>query len=474
MSRENIKAVLEEVKERVTPSLAERKRAGKIVAKLIVYTYKAIREEGLGGLVRPEVEGSYAKDTWLSGELDIDMFLLFNYGSLSLEYMKEVGLRIAYRVAELLGVEAHEMYATHPYLRLTYSGIEVDLVPAYSAPSPSDCLTPVDRTPFHTRYVLSRIASNPSLRDEIRLFKKFLKGIGVYGAEVKVGGFSGYLAELITIYAGSFLDAIKLVASWRPRRVALDIEGYYSKGELAKLLRIARSPILVIDPVDKHRNVAAAVTEEKLSMLIAAAKEFLANPSTCFFYPKAPRVDIKRLREMLSRRAIIAIKLARPQVVEEVLWGQAKRALRAIVNVVNRYGFTVYSSSIWVSSRELIFLIELEALTLPVVERHEGPPVYSPHAARFLRKYARAELTVSGPYIEGSRWIVLRRRRYSEATRMLKEVLPRLELASHIKRSIGRGFDIYAGEEVLSASSEKDFLAHLYTWLVRKMPWSWS
>ena len=45
-----------------------------------------------------------------------------------------------------------------------------------------------------------------------------MKGVGVYGAEIRVGGFSGYLCELLTLSFGSFTDILKAVSDWKEKR----------------------------------------------------------------------------------------------------------------------------------------------------------------------------------------------------------------------------------------------------------------
>ena len=41
----------------------------------------------------------------------------------------------------------------------------------------------------------------------------------------------------------------------------------------------------MVDPVDKGRNVAAAVRKERLDEFIAASRAFLKTPDMKFFYP---------------------------------------------------------------------------------------------------------------------------------------------------------------------------------------------
>jgi tRNA nucleotidyltransferase (CCA-adding enzyme) len=64
-------------------------------------------------------------------------------------------------------------------------------------------LSATDRTPF-IHYVKKRLGK--TLQDDVRLLKKFMQGIKVYGAEIKTGGFSGYLCELLILHYGSFAN----------------------------------------------------------------------------------------------------------------------------------------------------------------------------------------------------------------------------------------------------------------------------
>ncbi len=64
------------------------------------------------------------------------------------------------------------------------------------------------------------------MRGEVRLLKKFMKGIGVYGAEIKTGGFSGYLCELFVLHYGSFVKTLEAFARHK-QRIVVDIEGHY-------------------------------------------------------------------------------------------------------------------------------------------------------------------------------------------------------------------------------------------------------
>ena len=141
-----------------------------------------------------EVHGSFRKGTWLKGDTDVDLFVFYPR-SVGKEYLAREALREI--LDRLQGLRTRLAYAEHPYVIVEVDGVEVDVVPALRVESGDQAITAVDRTPFHTRYVTSRLSDEG--KDQVRLLKRFLKGIGVYGAEIRVMGFSGYVAELLTI-----------------------------------------------------------------------------------------------------------------------------------------------------------------------------------------------------------------------------------------------------------------------------------
>jgi len=461
MSR--VEALLREILERVTPTPAERERVSSAVERVVKALERAAQE--LRADVRVEVEGSFAKDTWLSGDVDVDVFLLFD-PSVPVEELRLKGLQIARRAAELLGVSWRERYASHPYLTLELGVCDVDAVPAYRVPSPAHIKSPVDRTPFHTAYVEGKLDANPSLRGEVRLLKRFAKGVGVYGAEVKVEGFSGYLLELLAIHYGSFLSTLKAAAKWKPYRTVIDPEGHY--GDPREALKRFREPLVVVDPVDPKRNVASPVSLDSLGKFVAAARAFLRRPCPEFFYP-TPQ-PLPPLEELLRQRAVVAVKLRAPPLPEDVLWGQAKRALRALAHGLERFGFTVFDRAAWAGEGELVLLFELEALELPPLEKHYGPPVYSDHDERFISKYAGGGC-VAGPYVEGDKWVVIRPRRIRRADEALAKLVATYNIGEDLTLSARTGFEVYAGESVLGAAASAEYKRFLGEWLIRRPPW---
>ena len=184
---------------RITPSAAERQAVAQTIRDLTADVQQQIAKTGLA--ITPTLVGSAAKDTFLSTSMDIDLFLLFP-PSTPRETLASVGLSIGRAILH----DQEECFAEHPYLRGTYHGYKTEIVPAYHITSAAQKLSAVDRTPLHTAYVTTHLRDDQ--KPEVRLFKQFLKGIGCYGAEAEIEGFSGYLCEILILYYHSFHELV--------------------------------------------------------------------------------------------------------------------------------------------------------------------------------------------------------------------------------------------------------------------------
>lgn len=461
--------VVEEVLKRVKPSERERKEVNEISVFILDILKKLVKKHELEEKVRVEIEGSFAKDTWLSEDVDLDIFLLFNI-SFPLDLLRKYGLMLGEELAEKLGVNPVRRYASHPYIELNYGKVKIDIVPAYDVPSSKDVRTPVDRTPFHTRYIRNVISKRPELKDEIRLLKRFTKGIGIYGAEIKTEGFSGYLIEILVTYYGSFKDTVVAASTWKPWRTVIDLEGYYENKEI-DVFKMFRAPLIVIDPIDEKRNAASAVSLEKLSLFVLACKEFLKTPSISFFYPHSPSIDVEKIKRELYEQNVIAIKTLIPSLPEDVLWGQVKRSLQGITDLLHRYGFRVFDTSAWTKGNILVMLFKLEYLERSKIEEHKGPPIYLDNSLTFISLNEKRSDVISGPYVKGDRLVVLRRVKYSKAEDVIKEKLNEAKLGKLISKYLKENIDVLKGANIVDISPEKEYLQYLYRWLTRRLPW---
>jgi len=374
----DLERVLAEVLAEVKPAPDERNKALELFERV-----KHLIEENLRLPYDYTIElhGSVAKGTELRGDIDLDVFVLIRYEDLSEAWLKENVVAPLYEVFRRVYSSTKLKYATHPYINIKVGNYEIDVVPAYWARDISEIRTAVDRTPFHTRYVISRLDERS--RDEVRLLKSFLKGVGVYGAEIKVEGFSGYLAELLVIKYGSFVNVIRSATSWRYGEV-LVIDGSVDSLTASKLRRIFRAPLIVLDPIDTRRNAASAVSAESLAKFVAASYMFLENPSTSFFRtsrlePAVTRTtgqQLKQVVEATDRELLGVVFGVARGTPPDVIWGKLRSVARSLLNLLRKYGFTTVSYLVWSDEEsEALLLVTVLPRELPRYEIHAGPPL---------------------------------------------------------------------------------------------------
>jgi tRNA nucleotidyltransferase (CCA-adding enzyme) len=437
------------VLDRIRPSEEERGRLRSAIAELTAKVE--------GSSVAEEVDfetclvGSIAKDTHLT-DPDIDLFLLFDQ-SVPRKKLEDYGLRIG---REAIGGREH--YAEHPYIRGQIQGFDADIVPAYKISESVQRLSAVDRTPLHTAFVKEHLDAGK--RDEVRLLKAFTKGIGVYGAEAKTMGFSGYLCELMVIRFGGFKSVLESASAWdRGQCIAL-------KGVRAKKFN---SPLVFIDPVDENRNVASAVSLNNMAILIAAAQDFLERPGTEFFFPNpaetASEAEVKAL--LANHGALLLITLPGQDIIDDILYPQLRKFQRSVEGLLLNNDFRVTASWSGVKGDSLVLLFELSEFTLPELALHTGPPVWvSENSRDFLSKWEDNPDAGSAPFIQEGRWCVLARRKHRAADGLVRQNLSLLDIGkglNRLKDSVRVGW--------LSEPFEPDVLDALSTYLDKRMPW---
>ena len=425
----------------VKPGPGDYEAARRAVEEAVRIARRSLHLAGYRGF-ELRVEGSYAKDTWLRGELDIDLFALFD---------REVCLRVAETFVERLlpivaslGVPVEVRYAQHPYLRLLVEGIWVEFIPGCKPGG--KVLTPVDRTPLHTRYVRSRLT--PEMRDEVRLLKSFAKGIGVYGAELAVGGFSGYLLELLVAHYRCFRSVLEAAATaWRPP-VIVGVDGL-DPSPLQR--RYPDSVMYVPDPVDPERNVAAAVRPRSLATFILAARGYLEKPGPQFFhvYRGDGRVHPYHMDGAIEGLLLVRLRFASADSPDN-MWGVSARVARIAQAVLEENGFTVARvEHVYVDELlEAAVAVVLEAGRVGGLVLRVGPPVWDrENVERFMRSLRRRRRVV-GPWVDPEgRLRALVEPRSRDAAELLAGLLP-ARLPGSARRRL-EALEVYRGLEAL-------------------------
>jgi len=442
MDRKAVERAVEVVKERVTAA-AER----------------------AGVQVRVEVEGSVAKDTWIGTDRDVDVFIIFPRGTTK-DALKGIGIELAKAGS---GGTWKLAYAEHPYVEASVEGCVVDIVPSVEAAEGDTLTTTVDRTPLHTNYI--KRVLNGKGKDEVRMLKQFMKGIEVYGAELRIGGFSGYLCELLVVKFRTLEGAITAAAGWGERAV-VDVMGHY-EGDLA--LEAFDSPLVVIDPVDRRRNVAAAVTDKSYSSFVSACRRFIKDPSIDFFFHEHKVPTEEELLEAIRDGGsdYMAVVTGCPRVPSDILWGEVKRSLSKIAKLLAQNGFPVKDSAAWTDEKEkVVLMLELDRAEVGAAVLHDGPRVaLAAEEERFIGKYLTSEQVVAGPYIRGDRWYVELRRRYRTAKEAIEGEFPKIKFSEDIDAQIRKGFIVLLNQEMTAIAGSEEFRSELWKFLKKRPVW---
>jgi tRNA nucleotidyltransferase (CCA-adding enzyme) len=468
---EAIDALTKTILPKILPTPQEQQKILTLSQTLTKKIFEATQTEGITATIR--VEGSIAKDTYLKENPDIDIFIRLPT-TIPRKKLGDIGLRIAKKAAG--NAETLERFAEHPYLEIFTEGYRVDIVPCYDA-KPGEWQSATDRTPYHTDYIKSHL-SKP-MRDEVRLLKKFMQAIGVYGAEIKIGGFSGYLCELLILKYGSLAEVIKAFADYS-QRIIVDIENYYAerKDELPLLFP---EPLVIVDPVDKGRNVASAVQPQKLYTFIAATRAFQKKPDEQFFYPTKTHAlspDLLSERIAACGASLLFLVVGEVRAVPDVLWGQLYRTKRSLRTLLETNDYTVLRDAVWSNEESLnIFLFELEQHQLPNIKKHLGPPLHlQAESEKFIEKYGDDKTVFAGPYIENQRWVVELPRKTTNATSLLNERLQdggkNAGVAELLATTVQKEFQLFLNGEILKVYVENsDFAVFLTEFLLGKPFW---
>ncbi len=461
---------LQDVLDRITPTQREQERTEQLVERVVSATIQAIQGRGLDHIIA----GSFTRNTWMKDKREFDIFIRFPTNT-TRDSLEKQGLELGRQITKLLHGRHTIAYAEHPYVRARVREYDVDIVPCYRVESATKIKSAVDRTPFHNEW-LSRHFLKGFVPD-VRLLKQFCKGQWVYGSDARTQGFSGYLCELLTIHYRTFKNLARKASLWKAGKVVINLEGVYPINDVRNIHnKFPKQPLVVIDPVDPGRNVAAALSPGNFIRFIKACRDFTGKPSTEFFFRKPPAPVISRMDSDLSSRRtrLIGFSCPAPRVIEDVLWPQLRRTNRRVRDLLEDHDFHVHSHDVWSDGKTCLFFYEMEVPELPRIRKLRGPPIFDEaNSASFLKKYR----PLGRIWVEDEFWMAEVRRAFTDASDLLKKTLsaPESELrasgiASYLAGQIAKSRKVMSRRDIMAlARRNKEFGQFLQDFLEMNM-----
>jgi len=358
------------------------------------------------------VGGSYAKGTWLAGNKDVDIFARFNYE----KYLdKDISLELK-KILNKKKIKFKVVHGSRDYFHIIKKNILFELVPVLDIKKASKAINVMDVSPLHVKYIKNKL--NKKRSNDVRLLKQLCKANDFYGAESYIGGFSGYVLEILIGHYKSLNKLMKVAAKWKDKEV-IDPAKHY-KNSLTALRNINESkkisPLILIDPVQPDRNASSALSKKKYEKFISLAKIY--DGSESFFMKKEINLkDLKgynifRLVPLSGKKDIVGAKLL--------------KSLEKIRKSLELKGFKIYDYG-WKWDDNVYFWFKTN--NLDKFRKHYGPlKSYKKHLEVFKKKWKAKKFY----YDKGKIYVKLKRDK-TNSSEIIKDILKRKDVKNNFK-----------------------------------------
>lgn len=367
MTKKILKQVLEEIK----PEKEKVREIEEFLKKLNSEIKKnKIKAKAVSG-------GSYAKNTWLKGDYDADIFVKFD-----LNYAKEDLSKLLAKVLKKFKPE--KIHGSRDYFWVK-NLIKFEIVPVLDIKKAEQAQNVTDFSPWHVKWVNTK---GKKYKDDIRLAKRFMKVNGVYGAESYIHGFSGHVVDILVIHYKGFLPLLRAAVKWKPK-VIIDPTGKIGKKATMILNKSKiQGPLIVIDPVQPERNAAAALNLKNFDYFIKKAKEFLKKPSKeeLFEYKKFDDEYFKKKGHLLF------IEVDVPKGKEDPVGAKLLKAYHFIRKKMKDFE-PIEGGWSWNRQKEALFGYVVKKKKLPETYEQIGPKLeFKEGVKQFKKKYKKTKV----------------------------------------------------------------------------------
>jgi tRNA nucleotidyltransferase (CCA-adding enzyme) len=292
----NIQSILKEEIKQISLSDSEIKNLNSLASEIL----SKLKKVG----IKAQIGGSLAKGTILRKDVqDIDIFAIFE---------KEEDTKKLESLLRKADLNFQTIHGSRDYFHILKENIIFEIIPVVKFKDPEKAENVTDFSLLHVDYVKRKIAKNKKLADEIKLAKVFCFYHDCYGAESYIQGFSGYALELLVLQFGSFEKFLKAIVKLKKDKLVLDPAKHFKnlKNVMidlneSKLL----SPIVLIDPTYKFRNVTAGLSQETFQKFLKVSSSFLKSPSLKFFEIKKINPEQLEKTAKAKKAALISLQL---------------------------------------------------------------------------------------------------------------------------------------------------------------------
>ena len=368
--------MLKTVLAKIKPTKDEEKQVNDVVRVFLDKLNKNLK------YAKAVLGGSGAKNTWLKGSHDVDIFVQYDYNKFRDKNISDLLEKI---LKKLFKIE--KLHGSRDYFQVKYGGFTFEVIPILKISKADKALNITDISPLHAKWV-----NKFDYADDIRLMKQFCRANEVYGAESYIRGFSGYDCEILVIYYKGFMNLVKNASKWG-KKVVIDSEKYYKDDkEVLRDMNVSKkvSPLIIVDPVQKERNVAAALNEEKFELFKIKCKRFLKEKSSDFFEIK--EVTIDDLKKKAGKNKLILFEAENIKNKVDIAGSKLLKAFNYIGKYFSLNDFQIVNEGWrWDKKKKALFWFIIEDVVLDDFIKREGPPVKAKkHADNFKKAHKNA------------------------------------------------------------------------------------
>lgn len=427
-----IDRILSDIQRKIRPDMKIVLRVEKIVKEINdVLKSKSFFAECVIG-------GSLAKGTFLKDDHDADLFIRYDQAYKDKDISSITEEIIASASKKLKIRDLQRVHGSRDYfqfrIKMEKKFLDFEVIPVMlvHAADYKNAQNITDLSPEHVFWVRKNTDKNPQLVDDIRLAKQFCKANNIYGAESYINGFSGHILDILVIYYGSFLNLLgafsKIKYANIKNPIIIDPERR-GKNLLKDMNKSKIAPLVIIDPIQKDRNSAAALSCEKLIIFADSARAFLEKPDKKYFEIK--KYDMKKELRSASKNLkkkdakegaeIITIALDTLDGSKDVVGTKILKAYEAMNDHLKLNDFKVLGSG-WnfmfeKKKAEMYFIISKD---ISKNIEQEGPPISAKtNYQKFVDKHSGLGHKT---FIRGNRIYAVMPRKYTDPKKFLKKI----------------------------------------------------